>query len=294
MVLPYTQVVAGSSTNVTTPTTEQFNQGNDQLTPYNSAVNNGYYRQISQGVANLSAEVINVIEEAGLTPDSSLTQLLTALDDLYPRASTLGTASTKNIGTSSGQVPLIGTQSATTSLAGLASLATQAEVNAGTDANKIVTSNTLLNASGRCIQFASSLSNTQTSTTTVIPRDGSIPQSSEGAQFTTLSFTPKLATSTLKITVISQLGGNTTATGCVALFVDSGTDAIATGAMTIVNASSEQNSFTYIISSGSTTARTYKMRYGPDGGTCYINRTSDVATLYGGTLRSGIIIEEFA
>ena len=137
--LQYTQVVAGLSTNVTTPTTEQINQGNNQLTPYDSAVNNGYYRLISRGVADLSQEITNVLAAASVTPSSSLNQLLTALDILYPRASSLGTASTKNTGTSSGNVPLIGTQSATTSLAGLASLATSAEVSTGTNTNKIIT-----------------------------------------------------------------------------------------------------------------------------------------------------------
>jgi hypothetical protein len=87
--LPYTKVIAGASTNVTTPTSGELDQGNNQLTPYNSAINNGYYRQMSQGIFNLSAEVENVIEEAGLTPDSSLTQLLEGLDILYPRATTV-------------------------------------------------------------------------------------------------------------------------------------------------------------------------------------------------------------
>ncbi len=90
MVLPYTQVVAGSSTNVTTPTTEEFNQGNNQLTPYNSAINNGYYRQISQGVANLNAEIINAITGLGGSPNSSNNNLIDALlPFLFPVGSTI-------------------------------------------------------------------------------------------------------------------------------------------------------------------------------------------------------------
>lgn len=106
MVLPYTQVVAGLSTNVETPTTEQINQGNDRLTPYNSSKNNGYYRQMSQGIFSLSSELQNVFQAGGITPSTGL-NLLPALDALYPRKSTLGTASTKDVGTSSNQIPLV-------------------------------------------------------------------------------------------------------------------------------------------------------------------------------------------
>ena len=44
----------------------------------------------------------------------------------------LGSAATKDVGTASGQVPLIGTKSATTALAGLVELATTAEAEGGT------------------------------------------------------------------------------------------------------------------------------------------------------------------
>ena len=137
--LPYTKVIAGASTNVTTPTNGEFDQGNNTLTPYNSAINNGYYRQMSQGVFDLSAEIENVITTAGLTPSSSLTQLLAGLDILYPRANTLGTASIKNTGTTSGTIPLIGTQSATTTLAGLTALADNTTTQTGTSATTAVT-----------------------------------------------------------------------------------------------------------------------------------------------------------
>lgn len=109
--LPYTDVIAGASTNVTTPTTEEIDQGNNQLTPYNSAVNNGYYRLMSQGVADLSSEIQSVIVAAGLTPSAS-DQLLTALNILYPDVGDLGSAAYVDTGTSAGDVPLNSTLSA--------------------------------------------------------------------------------------------------------------------------------------------------------------------------------------
>ena len=51
----------------------------------------------------------------------------------------LGSAATKDTGTTSGKVPLIGTSSATESLAGLAAVASQAEVNALTNDTKFIT-----------------------------------------------------------------------------------------------------------------------------------------------------------
>lgn len=57
----------------------------------------------------------------------------------YALESALGTASTKNTGTASGNVPLVGTKSATEVLAGLVELATQAEAEAGAADNVVMT-----------------------------------------------------------------------------------------------------------------------------------------------------------
>lgn len=72
---------------------------------------------------------------------SDLTSTSTARTNLG-----LGTAALLDTGTSTGNIPVIGTQSATTSTAGLASLATSTEVRTGTDANKIITPNALAGA----------------------------------------------------------------------------------------------------------------------------------------------------
>lgn len=88
--LPYSTVIAGSSTNVRTPTTGELNQGNDQLTVYDSAKNNGYYRQMSAQIYSISAELINVINAGGVTPSSSNDNLITALRTFFtPIGSTI-------------------------------------------------------------------------------------------------------------------------------------------------------------------------------------------------------------
>lgn len=68
---------------------------------------------------------------------------LTSAANTIPSFTGSGTATLLTTGTSSGNVPLVGTASSTESLAGLAELATQAEVNAGIDASRIVTPATL-------------------------------------------------------------------------------------------------------------------------------------------------------
>lgn len=183
---------------------------------------------------------------------------------------------------------------ASETLPGVIELATQVEVNAGTDATRSLTPATFLNASGRCIQRAASILNTQTSTTTAIPRDGSIPQNNEGAEFTTCAFTPKLSSSTLRITIFAILGSDALRTGAIGLFVDSTADALACAASELNTNAVQCLSVIYEVSSASTSARTYKMRFGSDGNTCFINSAANSTSLYGGAIKSGIIIEEFA
>jgi hypothetical protein len=76
----YTRVIGATSTNIRTPTTGEINQGNDALTPFDSAKNNGYINEVSEQVKDISAELINLITEAGLTPDETLTQVKEAID----------------------------------------------------------------------------------------------------------------------------------------------------------------------------------------------------------------------
>lgn len=107
----------------------------------------------------------------------------------------------------------------------------------------------------------------QTAYTNVIPEDGTIPQNTEGDQIASLAFTPKLASSTLKVefTASAITGGSYRVVG--ALFVDSTANAldthVATNAPVVIR---------YYVAAGSTSARTYKVRFGPAAaGTAYLN-----------------------
>ena len=63
----YTRIIGATSTNIRTPTLPEINQGNDQLTPFESAKNNGYNFEMSQQIANISEELTNLIISQGLS-----------------------------------------------------------------------------------------------------------------------------------------------------------------------------------------------------------------------------------
>ncbi|MBM3450505.1 MAG: hypothetical protein FJX78_05925 [Armatimonadetes bacterium] len=149
-------------------------------------------------------------------------------------------------------------------------------------------------AGGKLLKYDSSLISTYGSTATVIPGDDSIPQSTEGAEATTLAFTPTSASSTLKITVTAHLANSFGGAQIVAaLFKDAGADALAVGWYLAGGAvaGSQVVTFVYFEAAGSTSARTYKLRYGPSAGTAYINGHS-TSRQYGGVVKSGIVVEE--
>ncbi|MEQ1842078.1 MAG: hypothetical protein ABL994_16860 [Verrucomicrobiales bacterium] len=147
---------------------------------------------------------------------------------------------------------------------------------------------------GKIIQiFPPTFDATQKSTSTSFPQDDTIPQSGEGTAYSELdtTVTPKFASSRLRVEV--RLAGFSASAlrGQMALFRDSGANALAT-----VDEYCFQNSITmtldYEVVAGSTAATTFKIRFGRSSGTFYLN---DFTTaLYGGTVRSSMVITEIA
>lgn len=85
---------------------------------------------------NFSTTVFNALDEK-LAKAENLADLEDATEARGNLG--LGTASTKDTGTTTGKVPLIGTSSATESLAGLSAVASQAEADAFTNDSKFIT-----------------------------------------------------------------------------------------------------------------------------------------------------------
>lgn len=133
--------------------------------------------------------------------------------------------------------------------------------------------------------------------TTQIPYDDSIPTNTEGDEYMTRAITPLSATSTLKIDVICHLSTN-----CedpihlvAALFKDAVAAAIAAGAETPTLdevGCMACVSYSFEVASGSTDARTYKVRAGGSmEGTTTFNGQEGSRRL-GGVLASSITVTE--
>jgi hypothetical protein len=152
-------------------------------------------------------------------------------------------------------------------------------------------------APGAQIQMVSTETGAVATGTTLIPADNTIPQSTEGDQYMSLAITPKSATSKLAIDVTAMvshsLAGNNNIV--VALFQDSTANALAAGWMTTITTGSPLNiKFTHVMTSGTTSATTFKVRIGAQtAGTLTFNGSS-AAAFFGGTLASSIVIREVA
>ena len=144
---------------------------------------------------------------------------------------------------------------------------------------------------GKVLQVVKSLVTTKASTSSSIPQDNTIPQNTEGTEFTTLAITPQASDSTLFIDFLvhgSLSNNNTNLTVC--LFKDS-----------VANALQVSNNFCgtntelfplmlkFAETSGTTSSVTYKIRFGLNGGgTVYLN--SDQSTDVYSTAQSSVFI----
>lgn len=150
----------------------------------------------------------------------------------------------------------------------------------------------LINGTKKVLQHDITTSTTAISTTTTIPADNTIPQSTEGAEGMTASFTPTSATSILRIRYSSTMSSsNASTTGCLALFKNSDASAIsATPAYFTMDASTIEGYYEGV--SGTTSEITFKLRFGQQGsGTCYFNSKGGTS-LYGGVAPAYISIDE--
>jgi hypothetical protein len=150
-------------------------------------------------------------------------------------------------------------------------------------------------APGAQIQMVSVETGTLAFATTIIPADNTIPQQTEGDQYMTLAITPKSATSKLIIEVTAHLSNSVANNLIAALFQDATANALAvavqyqsapTGPVVM--------SFRHIMTSGTTSSTTFKLRAGGgSAGTTNFNGTGG-AGLFNGTMASSIVIREVA
>ena len=132
---------------------------------------------------------------------------------------------------------------------------------------------------GKVAQVVGATSSTKTTITAVIPHDNTIPQNTEGTEFLTRSITPTNASSQLLIEFACPFGCSGAIHSKAALFVDSTADALA--ATSVIHTYGGNLILRYLVSAGSTSSRTYKVRCGVSGGTLYLLGDNTGATILG-------------
>ena len=168
------------------------------------------------------------------------------------------------------------------------------------DANSCLISNIQL-ASGRSlvahphtiVQVASTQTGAVATGTTVMPQDDTIPQITEGDEYMTLVITPTKATNKLEITVTGLFSNSAGARIIMALFMNTGADAIAVGMATSGAAAIPTTGvFKHTMIPGVTSAITFRVRAGSTvAGTTTFNGVSG-GRLFGGVAASSIVIRE--
>lgn len=153
--------------------------------------------------------------------------------------------------------------------------------------------NNAINSKNPFVQIVSTATSAVQSITTVMPADDTIPQNTEGDEVLTLSITPKFSTSILEITFSSFIVKSTAGSFQVALFQDSGADAIAAKSFTALpDAGCLSGAFQHVMTSGTTSSTTFKIRVGPAANSCIINGIAGGTRRFGGVASTLLTIIE--
>jgi len=154
---------------------------------------------------------------------------------------------------------------------------------------------TRLLGTGSVIQTATFQSGALFSTSGLIPPDDTIPQITEGGEWTNIVFTPKSSTSSLHLHANLYMGyDGTSVFVSAAIFRDAVADALAAMTMYTVAGSGASRglSLVHTMTSGTTAAITFRVRVGASSGNAYINGA--ITRTFGGVGASSFVITEIA
>ena len=164
-----------------------------------------------------------------------------------------------------------------------------------TTATTLIWNGTAWVGTGKLLQIVNSQTGAVATGTTTIPFDDTIPQITEGTEFLTLAITPTSATTLLQIDITVSFSYSILNTVTLALFQDSTANALAASCEYGSTATGMINSsLTYKMTSGTTSATTFRLRMGGEtAGTLTLNGFSGARKL-GGVYASSINITEYA
>ncbi|MBN2115200.1 MAG: virulence factor Pgp3 [Anaerolineales bacterium] len=133
---------------------------------------------------------------------------------------------------------------------------------------------------------------TYSSITTALPVDDSIPQNTEGDEVITVTITPTSATNRLVIRAKFMGTSNTALLTVIALFQDATANALAVAYQISTADGLMSIDLVYEMAAGTTSATTFKLRAGNNGGaTTYVNGVS-AGRRFGGVSACRLSVEE--
>lgn len=184
-------------------------------------------------------------------------------------------------------------------------IASQSEAEAGSENTKVMSALRVLqsiafnfltylnnNNSGYVVGRAHAANTAVGTTTTTIPQDDTIPQNTEGAEFLTVNYTPKFASSTLRVTAVIQASTSGNDLWAAAIFRDSTANALkACGQRN--DTINVHNTMTFVVETpaSSTSATTFRLRAGPAAGTLTVNGING-SRYFGGVAPMTLTVEE--
>ena len=129
--------------------------------------------------------------------------------------------------------------------------------------------------------------------TTLVPKDDTIPQNTEGDQYLSIDYAAKTTTNRVKVEVKLSIASNATGYMAVSLF-NGGANALATAAKYLGTANAVTDiTLMYEYTPASTATLTYTVRAGLNNANTTTLNGEGGARLYGGVLLSNIAITEF-
>jgi hypothetical protein len=157
--------------------------------------------------------------------------------------------------------------------------------------------NTIQDAAGafehaRLVQMVSTSTGASSTTTTPIPEDDTIPQNDEGAELLTLAITPKDADNKLFIHCMTLQRPSTGRDHCIALFQDTTANALACQYVANQDAQETQQVLTHVMTAGTTSSTTFKMRGGADSAATVTFNGGGSGRLFGGVCSTMLMIME--
>ncbi len=167
---------------------------------------------------------------------------------------------------------------------------------AASDTTTKIATMAAVNSTGRVVQTVEATPYvTYTSTAVALPYDDTIPQNTEGLELITVTITPKSASNRLRIEFDASMNASTSVGKIsVALFQDSTASAIAAqGGWGGDNTIQYKAGIVHEMAAGTTSATTFKIRFGADAGTAYVNGTN-ATRRFGGVQAARLKVTELA